>query len=395
MSSMNEKGPILPSHQDGCHCYEEEGCKHNSVRTSQRRLCIRSFVSRFFQVLILCAALYGTFQWIDKKHVDSGKDVDSQQKIVDMNGFNSNVALTNDRNDAHLTYLCKGELTLPLKGDTNISIDASIFNRLEIKQRAETMKGYQVELANGKTTVRKSDDAATTTVTIKINGNDPELADIFWIEQNENPQDGRYEIVIHQEENFQIQNGCVSIDVDVVVPESNSLKSLRLMMASNKMLFLEGLDFADSLDISTANGDIEFEKGISSGRTNLRTANGRISGTLRNLYADLSFTTANGVANVRVEEISPSKEEKAASVALSGSTANGSIKLQLPSHFESQFSLTSFTGRRIVEVSEPKKLHINHWSWGSTKGYYGDSPAVKDRVSLTAANGNLDLLYNV
>lgn len=118
-------------------------------------------------------------------------------------------------------------------------------------------------------------------------------------------------------------------------------------------------------------------------------SNGHLSGVIDTLSDELHAHVSNGHVEIEVKEI-----DSTIDIPIEVKVSNGHINFQVPTSFESTFSLKSVIGKTTVESSVPQNIHNqNSRRRGTTTGYYGDNSQVKNSINLTTVNGGVHLKY--
>lgn len=123
------------------------------------------------------------------------------------------------------------------------------------------------------------------------------------------------------------------------------MDELNLGLINEDVTVQTGLELDHNLAISTANGDITFEKSIDALTINLATANGDITSQSTNSASELNVATSNGIITFN----KPSAIFTTANIA----TSNGDIKGVFELH-EAKFDANSAHGNLDIKFN-----HIN------------------------------------
>ncbi|KAI8641172.1 hypothetical protein BD408DRAFT_418513 [Parasitella parasitica] len=278
--------------------------------------------------------------------------------------------------------------TIPYKGQSDFQFDQQAFSHLSIDQRTNTHRGTFLQITNGNTVVSIDETISRTSITFDLKFDHEELQDVFWIEQTEDKVQGVYSLIIRADESYSY-DGCISINIDIRVPNLTALTTLTISLANNGISLKEGL-ILEKLAVSVANGYIEFEEGISSGNAVFTVANGHVSGKINTLSNDLTSSVANGYTEIAIKQIEQATNED---ISIQAAVANGHNDLRVPSSFNSQFQLESFAGRHIIESTYPQNIHRRSGRWGAIFGYYGNDKDTRNSVILKTSSGGLKLTY--
>ncbi|CEP11314.1 hypothetical protein [Parasitella parasitica] len=244
--------------------------------------------------------------------------------------------------------------------EQHVNIDHS--HRLESVQIAVN---YNKDF-NGNAVINVDEIITSPSVTFDLKLDYEKLQDVFWIEQTEDKEQGVYSLVIRADEYYN-HDSCISIDINICVPDVHTLSTLAISLANNGISIKESLIF-EKLTVSVANGHIEFE-GISSGITIFTVANGHVSDKINNLSNDSTSSVANGHTEISIKQIEQTSTDN---IRVRVVVANGHIDLEVPSSFKGQFQLESFAGRCIVGSTFSRRIHRRSGRWGAILGYYGN-----------------------
>ncbi|CAO3639087.1 unnamed protein product [Mucor fragilis] len=377
---LDEKEPLLPLNSQPVII---------DTRPSRAKCWVKEHIPRalvyglFFYIMF--NAMNAPFmQWKSNEKdvaMDDSFQLESMQDVVtyNENAFASGVVITCNNAD---------KPTIPYEGLSEFEFDQETFPRLTIDQKTNTRRHNSFQISKGNTIVSVDESISKAIVHFDLKFSQEEMQDVFWIEQTQDEEQGVYSLAIRADEEYR-QDGCVSIDISVRVPDAASLSTLAIGLANNGLSLGKELTF-EHLAISIANGYIEFENGISSGITAFAVANGHVSGIVNTLSNDFTSTVANGHNEISIKQVEQFNQEN---IDVKVVVANGHNTVEVPATFNSQFKLQSFVGRRNVESSHPQGIHRRSGSWGVTSGYYGDDKDTKNTVTLKASSGSLNLKY--
>ncbi|KAK4512911.1 Amino-acid acetyltransferase, mitochondrial [Mucor velutinosus] len=377
---LDEKQPLLPLNSQPIII---------DTRSSRAKCWIKEHIPRAFVYGLFFYIMFNAMNAPFMQRKSNEKDIaindsfqlESMQDVVTYNDnvFASGLVITcNDANKP----------TIPYEGLSEFEFDQETFPRLTIDQKTNTRRHSSLQISKGDTVVSVDGSLSNAVVKFDLKFDHEEMQDVFWIEQTEDEEQGVYSLIIRADEDYR-QDGCVSIDISVRVPDVAALSTLAISLANNGLSLGKNLTF-EHLAISIANGYIEFEDGISSGITAFAVANGHVSGKIDTLSNDLTSSVANGHNDISIKQVEQYNQEN---IDVKVVVANGHNTVEVPIAFNSQFKLESFVGRRIVQSSHPQGIHRRSGSWGVTSGYYGDDKDTQNTVTLKASSGNLKLNY--
>ncbi|KAL9547643.1 hypothetical protein MBANPS3_006061 [Mucor bainieri] len=379
---LDEKEPLLPLNSQPTIIMDT---RPSRARCWVKERIPRAIVYGLFFYIMFNAMNAPFMQWNSNKKdivIDDSFQLESMQEVVayNENVFASGLVITcNDANQP----------SIPYEGLSEFEFDQEAFPRLTIDQKTNSRRHNSFHITTGNTVVSIDESLSKAVVKFDLKFDHEEMQDVFWIEQTEDDEQGVYSLVIRADEDYNRQDGCVSIDISVRVPNAAALSTLGISLANNGVSLGKDLTF-EHLAISIANGYVEFEEGISSGITAFAVANGHVSGKINTLSNDLTSSVANGHNEIVVKQVEQFDQEN---IDVKVVVANGHNTVEVPVAFNSQFKLESFVGRRTIESSHPQGIHRRSGSWGVTSGYYGDDKETQNTVTLKASSGSLKLVY--